>query len=73
MNTIFILLLISFMFTGLSGGIYPLLRYYISGFSRWHKPATIIFWISWLAGIVFALIAYVKVMEFADIVSKGGC
>ena len=69
---IFALLLISFIFTGLSGGIYPLLRYYISEFSRWHKPATVIFWISWLAGIVFALIAYIKVMEFYKFVNSGG-
>ena len=71
MNTIFTLLLTSFILTALSGGIYPLLRFYVSEFSRWHKPVTVIFWISWLAGIVFALIAYIKVMEFAEIINKG--
>jgi len=72
MNTIFTLLFCSFILTALSGGLYPLLVYYISEFSRWHKPMAVVFWLSWLAGAIFAFVAYIKVMAFYEFVNNGG-
>jgi len=60
----FYLLLISFMFTGIAGGVYPFLVHYISEFSRWYKPVAIVFWVSWLTGLILATIT-------VSIITKG--
>jgi hypothetical protein len=60
---ILIMLLLSFLFIGLAGGVYPLLSYYISEFSRWFKWIAIIFWVSYFSGLILAIISLVSLTK----------
>jgi len=61
---IFYMLLISFMFTGIAGGVYPFLIHNILEFSRWYKPVAIVFWLFWLTGLIMSIIT-------VSIITKG--